>query len=105
MSDRKTYSFFVKMNITSNSFLPNDIQFIDNKTGEAFITRGIVIINDSENATDAIQITFGKDNTGNYTNDGEILAGEVLTFDGRLETMINIRAISGTNIPIRIFAW
>lgn len=104
-SDRKTHSFFTKLTITSSSFLPNDIKFIDNKTGVPFITKGILIANDSNVTTDTVQISFGKDGMNNYVNDGEISGGEIITFDGRLETLVNIRAVSGTNIPVRIFAW
>lgn len=77
--------------------------FVSDTSGRAFVSKGIVIVNDGAAAVD---FGFRKDDTATVILAGRIDAGEVLTFDHRREDRIFVKLrAAGPAVPIRVWVW
>jgi hypothetical protein len=101
-TDVITKSFYFEGTITNTSYASDLTYFVDNKTGKKFYSSGILIANDSD--TDDVMISFGKDQSGNWVDDARVKAGEIVSFDRRIEEGFNVKTLGG-GVFIRVWAW
>jgi len=102
-TDVVTKSFYFEGMITNTWYASDLTYFVDNKTGQKFYSNGILIANDS-NTDDDIMVSFGKDQNGNWVDDARVKAGEIVSFDRRIEVGFNVKTLGG-GVFIRVWAW